>query len=366
MVIGTLVFGRSAYQNAVCLGLIADDRGRKMSKHLGNVLEPMALMDARGADAVRWFFAASGSPWATRKIGDGALEEVVRKILLPYWNTASFLVRYANAAAAQGDAWVPPGRPPGAAAGRRAAATDRWLLSQLQVLVRDTTSALEAFDTAAAGRLIAAFIDDLSRWYVRRSRRRFRAGPLTPDGARAFATLYAALETLTRLMAPITPFITDHLWGVLRGGTPPDSVHLAAWPVPDASLIDAELGAQMALARRLVDLGRAARASAGVRVRQPLARALVGRAGPGRPAGRAAGRGVRRAERRRPGAAGHRSARNSSATSSGPASATWAAASAWAPARWRPRSAPPIPGAWPAPCARPAARTSSWAARPRP
>jgi isoleucyl-tRNA synthetase len=275
MVIGTLVFGRSAYENAVCLGLIADDQGRKMSKHLGNVLEPMALMDARGADAVRWFFAASGSPWATRKIGDGALEEVVRKILLPYWNTASFLVRYANAAAAQGDAWVPPGRQPGPPPPAPRAATDRWLLSQLQVLVRDTTGALEAFDTAAAGRLIAAFIDDLSRWYLRRSRRRFRAGPLTPDGAPAFATLYAALDTLTRLMAPITPFITDHLWGVLRGGAPPDSVHLAAWPAPDPGLIDAELGAQMALARRLVDLGRAARASAGVRVRQPLARALV-------------------------------------------------------------------------------------------
>jgi isoleucyl-tRNA synthetase len=278
MVIGTLVFGRSAYRNAVCLGLIADDQGRKMSKHLGNVLEPMALMDSRGADAVRWFFAASGSPWATRKIGDGALEEVVRRILLPYWNTASFLVRYANAAAAQGDAWVPADRRPDAAPrGPPPArpATDRWLLSQLQVLIRDTTAALEAFDTAAAGQLIAAFIDDLSRWYVRRSRRRFRAGPLTPDGACAFATLYAALETLTRLMAPITPFITDYLWGVLRGGTPPDSVHLAAWPAPDASLIDDELSAQMALARRLVDLGRAARASAAVRVRQPLARALV-------------------------------------------------------------------------------------------
>ena len=279
MVIGTLVFGRSAYRNAACLGLITDDRGATMSKQLGNVLEPMALLEARGADAVRWFFAASGSPWATRSIGDGALEEVVRKILLPYWDTTSFLVRYANAAAAQGDAWAPADRRPDAApvpgppAIRPAA--DRWLLSELQVLVRDTTSALEAFDTAAAGRRIAAFIDGLSGWYVRRSRRRFRAGPLTPDGASAFATLYAAVETLTRLMAPITPFITDHLWGVLRGGTPADSVHLAAWPVPDASLFDDELGAQMALARRLVSLGRAARASAAVRVRQPLARALV-------------------------------------------------------------------------------------------
>jgi isoleucyl-tRNA synthetase len=285
MVIGTLVFGRSPYQSAVCLGLITDDQGRKMSKHLGNVLDPMALMDARGADAVRWFFAASGSPWADRKIGDGALEEIVRKVLLTYWNTASFLVRYANAAAAQGDDWVPADRAPGALpppgpgprppAPASRPAMDRWLLSELQVLVRDATSELEAFDTAAAGRRIAAFIDALSNWYVRRSRRRFRAGPATPDGACAFATLYAAVETLTRLMAPITPFITDYLWSILRGGTPPDSVHLAAWPVPDVSLIDDELGAQMALARRLVELGRAARAGAAVRVRQPLARARV-------------------------------------------------------------------------------------------
>src|SRR6202035_5192088 len=156
---------------------------------------------------------------------------------------------------------------------------DRWLLSSLHVLVRDVTAALEAFDSAAAGRLIATFIDDLSNWYVRRSRRRFWEGPATPDGAAAFATLYTALETLTRLMAPITPFITDYLWGVLRAGTAPDSVHLASWPTPDLDLIDPGLAEQMALVRRLAELGGSARASAVVRVRQPLARALVGAAG---------------------------------------------------------------------------------------
>jgi isoleucyl-tRNA synthetase len=271
MAVSTLLFDRSAYENVVCLGLLVDERGRKMSKHLGNVLEPMQLMETHSADAVRWFFAVSGSPWATRKIGPGVLEDIVRKVLLTYWNTASFLVLYANAADAaatgRADAAAPPPaeRPP----------LDRWLLAELNLVVRDVTAAMEDFDSAAAGRRIASFIEDVSNWYVRRSRRRFWDGPSTPDGAAAFATLSHALDVLTRLMAPITPFITDYMWGVLRADDAPESVHLAAWPVVDESLIDTQLAAQMALVRRLVELGRSARASAVVKVRQPLARALV-------------------------------------------------------------------------------------------
>jgi isoleucyl-tRNA synthetase len=296
MVIGTMLFARSAYQNVLCLGLIVDDRGRKMSKHLGNVLEPIPLMDAHGADAVRWFFAATGSPWATRKIGRAVLEEIVRKVLLTYWNTTSFLVLYANAAARTGNAWDAEraARAPSAA---NRPLLDRWLLSELHALVRDVTSALEEFDSGTAGRRLGAFIDDLSNWYVRRSRRRFWDGPGTPDGAAAFATLQESLQTLTRLMAPITPFLTDYVWGVLHstashpaagrqgaeaaapGAGPPDSVHLAGWPVAAAELIDERLSARMALARRLVELGRSARAAASLRVRQPLARALVGAPG---------------------------------------------------------------------------------------
>jgi len=278
MTVGTLLFGRSSYENVVCVGLVVDERGRKMSKHLGNVLEPIPLMDAHGADAVRWFFAAAGSPWATRKIGAAALEEIVRKVLLTYWNTASFLVLYANAAARSGHGWDR----------RRAAAApspadrpilDRWLHSELHALVRDVTAALEGFDSATAGRRLAGFIDDMSNWYVRRSRRRFWDGPATPDGAAAFATLHECLDTLTRLMAPISPFLTDYLWDVLRTPEAPDSVHLAGWPAADQSLIDERLSQQMSLARRLVELGRSARSAASLRVRQPLARALVGAAG---------------------------------------------------------------------------------------
>ncbi len=275
MAVGTLVFGRSSYENVVCLGLVVDKDGRKMSKHLGNVVEPMPLMEAHGADAVRWYFAASGSPWSTRRIGSATLEEIVRKVLLTYWNTVSFLVLYANAAAAQGAAWRPAmlaSAPP--PAGRPL--LDRWALSELTIVTSEVTTALEEFDSAAAGRRLATFVDDLSNWYVRRSRRRFWDGPGTPEGAAAFATLYQCLETLTRLMAPIVPFLTEYVWGILRGEQDADSVHLTGWPAPDQALVDCQLSAQMALSRRLVELGRSARAAASLGIRQPLPRALVG------------------------------------------------------------------------------------------
>jgi isoleucyl-tRNA synthetase len=274
MAVGTLVFGRSSYENVVCLGLVVDEDGRKMSKHLGNVIEPLPLMEAHGADAIRWFFAASGSPWATRRIGPGALEEIVRKVLLTYWNTVCFLVLYANAAAEQGRAWGPDQL---AAAPRPAdrPLLDRWLLSELHATTGEVTAYLEAFDTAAAGRRLAAFIDDMSNWYVRRSRRRFWDGPASPEGSAAFATLYECLHALTRLMAPLTPFLTEHVWSALRHAADPESVHLAAWPQADAALVDAGVSGQMALTRRLVELGRSARSAASVPIRQPLPRAVV-------------------------------------------------------------------------------------------
>src|SRR5208282_2596375 len=273
MAVSTLVFGRNSYENVVCLGLVIDEQGRKMSKHLGNVLEPIPLMDAHGADALRWFFAASGSPWGDRRVGHDVLNEIVRKVLLTYWNTASFLVLYANAGGwtAADLSSAPPvaDRP----------LIDRWVLSELHAVVRDVTASLEAFDTAAAGRRLTTLIDDLSNWYVRRSRRRFWDGPGTAAGASAFATLQECVSTLTLLMAPFVPFVTDYIWGVLRPAGAPESVHLASWPAADLSRIDVELSAQMALARRLVELGRSARSGASVRTRQPLRRALIGAAG---------------------------------------------------------------------------------------
>ena len=275
MTVGTIVFGRSSYENVLCLGLIVAEDGRKMSKHLGNVLEPIPLMEQHGADALRWFMAASGSPWAPRRVGHGPLEEIVRKVLLTYWNTVSFLVLYSNAAATSGDAWG-PGRLGEAPPPAQRPLLDRWALSELHTAVADVTAAFGEFDTARAGRRIAEFIDDLSNWYVRRSRRRFWEGPRSPDSAAAFATLHECLQTVTLLMAPLTPFVTDYVWDVLRAPGQPESVHLMAWPAADEALIDRRLAAQMALTRRLVELGRAARAASSVRTRQPLARAVVG------------------------------------------------------------------------------------------
>jgi len=268
MAVGTLVFDRSSYRNVLCLGHILAEDGRKMSKHLGNILEPIPLMDKHGADALRWYMLAGGSPWAARRIGDEALEEVVRKVLLTYWNTASFLVLYANASE-----WTPGDAP---AASNRPL-LDRWALSELHACVREVDDALENFDSARAGRRIAAFVDDLSNWYVRRSRRRFWDG----DDA-ALSTLYECLETLTLLMAPFTPFVTEEIHRRLVSDVhpgAPDSVHLREWPTADESLIDVRLSEQMALVRRLVELGRAARAESKMRTRQPLGRALVHAAG---------------------------------------------------------------------------------------
>ncbi len=292
MAIGTLVFDESSYRNVLCLGHILAEDGRKMSKHLGNILEPMPLMEQHGADAVRWFMAASGSPWAARRVGNANIAETVRKVLLTYWNTVAFQVLYARTsswspAEAPGDRTDPSGRP----------LLDRWALSEAHRLVLGVTAAMEQFDTQRAGSLIATYVDELSNWYVRRSRRRFWAG----DPA-ALATLHECLHLVTLLMAPLTPFITERVWQDMFASTStdlPDSVHLAAWPTADRSLVDDELRSQMALARRLVELGRAARADAKVRTRQPLRRALVGSTAWSKLDRRAARRGRRGAQRGR-------------------------------------------------------------------
>ncbi|MER6177356.1 isoleucine--tRNA ligase [Streptosporangium sp. NPDC001681] len=268
MAVGTLVFDRSSYENVLCLGLILAEDGRKMSKHLGNVLQPMPLMDQHGADALRWYMACSGSPWAARRVGHGALEEIVRKVLLTYWNTTSFFTLYANA-----ESWS-PSRLAEAPAYAERPLIDRWALAELHRTVAEVTASMDVFDTARVGRRLSEFLDDLSNWYVRRSRRRFWAG----DTA-AFATLYECLETVTRLMAPVVPFTTDYVWDVLRDTDAPVSVHLADWPEVNGELLDEELSERMALVRRLVELGRSARASSGVKTRQPLGRALVGAPG---------------------------------------------------------------------------------------
>ncbi|MFT4225671.1 isoleucine--tRNA ligase [Micropruina sp.] len=264
MAVGTLVFDASSYRNVLCLGHILAEDGRKMSKHLGNILEPIPLMDKHGADAVRWFMAAGGSPWASRRVGHTTITETVRKVLLTYWNSVAFQALYART-----NGWTPSSSPVEAPAH----VLDRWLVSVRTALVRETTAALENFDTQRYGALIADFVDDLSNWYVRRSRRRFWEGD--PG---ALQTLHDTLDVVTRLMAPLAPFITERVWQdlvVATNSDAPESVHLASWPVADEAVVDAGLNDAMRLTRRLVELGRSARAEARVKTRQPLSRVLV-------------------------------------------------------------------------------------------
>jgi len=269
MAVGTLVFDQSSYKTVLCLGHILDKDGRKMSKHLGNVLEPISLMDKHGADAVRWFMLAAGSPWQARRVGHDAIADVVRKTLLTYWNTIAFHSLYARLSD------FDPTLPAPAPAERPV--LDRWALSELNRTIKDVDQAYRDFDSQGAGRLISQFIDNLSNWYVRRSRRRFWEG----DHA-ALATLHECLRGITLLMAPMVPFITEIAWQeLIRPVEPmqPASVHLASFPVEDEGLIDESLQDQVALVRRLVELGRAARAESQIKIRQPLGRALIAAGG---------------------------------------------------------------------------------------
>ena len=266
MAVGTLVFDKSSYQTVLCLGHILDKDGRKMSKHLGNVLEPIPLMDEHGADAVRWYMLAAGSPWSARRVGHEAISDVVRKTLLTYWNTISFFTLYAkasdfNLAQVPGELSI----------------MDKWIVSELNELIASADKAYANFDSQEAGRLIANFIDDLSNWYVRRSRRKFWDGDVT-----ALHTLYRCLRELTLVMAPMVPFITEHVWQVLIRTAQPElkeSVHLEDFPISDNKEIDRDLSDSVRLSRRLVELGRAARAESKIKIRQPLARALVAATG---------------------------------------------------------------------------------------
>ena len=268
MTIGTLVFDQSSYKSVLCLGHILDKDGRKMSKHLGNVLEPIALMDQHGADAVRWYMLAAGSPWSARRVGHDAISDVVRKTLLTYWNTISFHALYAQASNFDLSKSTPPSDRP---------MMDKWILSELQMLIESVDKAYAEFDSQEAGKVLAAFIDDLSNWYVRRSRRRFWDGDVD-----ALATLHESLVVLTQLLAPMVPFIAEHVWQELvipADKQAPLSVHLTDFPIADKSLINIELNSQVALTRRLVELGRACRSESAIKIRQPLSRALISASG---------------------------------------------------------------------------------------
>ncbi|HEX4174848.1 MAG TPA: class I tRNA ligase family protein, partial [Acidimicrobiales bacterium] len=271
LAVNVLVFGESPYRHVVCLGHIIDADGRKMSKSLGNIIDPWKILDTRGADAMRWWMFSQGSPWTPTRASMGAIDTAMRDMLLTLWNTFSFFSTYASL----ND--FDPADPAIPAAADRGP-LDRWVLSRLASTTAQVTDALRGYEPLDAASALGSLVDDLSNWYVRRSRRRFwRTDPDAPprDTLAAQATLHTVLTTLSLLLAPLCPFVADTLWRHLTGAAESQSVHLEDWPTASTTSIDPDLEAQMALARRLTSLGRAARSEAGVKVRLPLARALV-------------------------------------------------------------------------------------------
>jgi len=257
LAVNTLVFDATPYKNVVCLGHIVDEQGQKMSKSRGNVIDPWDIFANHGADALRWYFFASGQPWTPRRVFEEGIRESTRKTLLTLWNVFSFFATYADL-----DGWTAGDEPL-----EPTHVLDRWVLGELDDTIEVVTAALDGFDALAGATRLAAFVDDLSNWYVRRSRPRFWKS----SDPGAHATLHRCLVVTAQLLAPFTPFLADELYVTLTGRS---SVHASDWPTPSGRP-RGELAEAMAGARQLVVLGRAARTDAKVRVRQPLRRALL-------------------------------------------------------------------------------------------
>jgi isoleucyl-tRNA synthetase len=266
LAVSTLLYDQAPYRNVVCLGLILDDDGQKMSKSKGNVVSPWEVLDRFGADALRWYFFTAKAPWDGYRFSIDAVGEGVQMLLRQLWNTYYFFVLFANANATAATDGAHPAAGPVPAATDADADLDRWVLSRLAAAVGEVCDRLDAYDTTSAGRAIGGFVDELSNWYIRRSRPRFWVGEPT-----AFATLRECLLTVARLLAPFTPFVADEIYDNLDATEP--SVHLETFPEPAAR--DTELEFAMATARETVRLGRAARAQAKVGNRQPLHEAIV-------------------------------------------------------------------------------------------
>jgi len=267
--LSTLLFDQPCYRNVICLGHILDAKGEKMSKSKGNVVEPAKVLDKQGADALRWYLLTSSPAGSPRRFSEELVAETQRKFLSTLWNTYSFFVLYANI-----DKFDP------CAAGdvKIEAELDRWILSDMNTLVDYVNKSLENYEPTDAGRRIQEFVDNLSNWYVRRSRRRFWKSENDADKLSAYVTLYQCLVTLSKLIAPFTPFVAEEIYrNLVRSHyqDAPESVHLARFPEADLSKVDAGLSEDIHLAMRISSMGRSARSKAGIKVRQPLRRVLV-------------------------------------------------------------------------------------------
>lgn len=263
--ISTLLFDNECYQNVICLGLILDSDGQKMSKSKGNIIDPWDVLDVHGADAFRWYLYTASPPGNERRFSVDLVGEVIRNFTLTLWNVYSFFVTYANLDKPALDSTMNVEND-----------LDRWLLSSLNTLIRDVTEAYEKYDVPNATRPIEVFVEHLSTWYLRRSRRRFWKSESDSDKQAAYTTLYTALVTVAKLLAPAMPFLAEELYQNLACSVDmnaPESVHLSLWPDYDTSLIDDALNREMVTVMKLVSLGHAARNKADRKVRQPLAEA---------------------------------------------------------------------------------------------
>ncbi len=267
--IATMVMRSPAYENVVCLGHVVDERGEKMSKSKGNIVDPYAIFDTLGADALRWYFYTASAPGDAKRISVELVNQGSHALINTLWHTTKFYTTYANADGL--------GVPADVALARRSD-LDRWALGRLSELTEDVSARLERYDAQGAGRAIETFVDDLSNWYVRLSRDRFWGSTSADDRAAAYRTLYECLTRVTTLLAPFVPFLAESLYQCLvRAVDPgaPESVHLTAWPAADTAALDRPLLDAMETVRTAVDLGRQARASAKIKTRQPLAAAHV-------------------------------------------------------------------------------------------
>jgi isoleucyl-tRNA synthetase len=272
--ISTLLFGRPCFKNVICLGHVVDAQGEKMSKSKGNVIDPWAVINNYGADALRWYMLVSIPGEDNHRFSIKMLEETIRKFFLTLWNTYSFFALYANI-----DRFVP--QPLGVDGDQPKAFTllDNWISSELNRLVDEVSKLMDGYNLTSAARRIEEFIDNLSNWYVRRNRRRFWKSENDADKLAAYTTLYQCLVTLSQLLAPFVPFVAEELYQNLFRFVSPqvtESVHLTDFPIADQTRINDKLNSDIELAMKICSLGRAARAEAGIKVRQPLTKAVVG------------------------------------------------------------------------------------------
>ena len=268
--IATMVFDSVAFKNVISSGLVLDAKGNKMSKHLGNAVNPFEMIDKYGADAVRFYMMTNSEPWDNLKFDPTGVDEVRRKFFGTLYNTYSFFSLYANVDGfTYSEADVPVAERP---------EIDRWILSVLNTLVKGVQREMNGYDPTRAGRLIDTFVnDDLSNWFVRLNRKRFWGKEMSKDKLSAYQTLYTCLETVAKLLAPFAPFFADRLYTDLTTATGRDnkSVHLAAFPKADDSLVDADLEARMAIAQKITSMVLALRRKVNIKVRQPLQAIMI-------------------------------------------------------------------------------------------